>query len=124
MARNNKFWSRDNYPLTTRNFRVPHNLPDEIINAILVPIVRLADKDETITVDHVKQIWKKKKPANVSTESKPKSVKLSLVAEDVDSANARALGFLAYKLGLQDRPSEIKSSEINDIRESIKAMMK
>jgi hypothetical protein len=104
----------------TKSYRVPQFVPTPLLDAIFKKLVTLYESDPNSSIVSLfKSVFSKNDKPNPT----PGSLKILLAKEDLETANARVLGFLAYKLGKQERPTEPKGEAIGQTRQMLLDML-
>jgi hypothetical protein len=105
----------DGSNVDTYGYKIPNCAIDAINTLLLKQQHILAkSKGQTLTLRQLlKGLVKAELPGNAISFSK----------DDIESMNLRALGFIAYKLGIQDRPLEPKKADQQDIIDQICAKL-
>jgi hypothetical protein len=119
-GRKGNFQFESGASVPTKSYRVPEFVPTALLDAIFKKLVTLYESNPNSSIASLfKLVFIKSDRPNPT----PGSLKILLAKEDLETANARVLGFIAYKLGKQEKPTEPKGESIGQTRQILLDML-
>lgn len=113
VGRKSNFTFSDGSSIQTYTFRVPQIIPEPLMKAFVTLVVAAHEKYPK----HKNNLAFLRRA--IAKPEEQSGTPIYLTHDDIEVANAASIGFVAYKLGLRQSPSQPKGEETSQLRSQI-----